>query len=88
MSVIMTLWQQLSSLCFFLQNNTKLKVHLALDCNEIFISISDNNEKPIYTASVSGLFVKNEKVIEFELKQIINYLIELKDLKLELTKIK
>ena len=43
--------------------------------------ITNNNGETIYTHSIEGISVKATSMIEFDMKQLINYLLELKKLK-------
>ncbi len=56
--------------------------------NESFhINIVNNNDEEIYDNNVEKIMTKAEKVITFEMQQVINYLIQLKKQKEEELKI-
>lgn len=81
MDTITSLWIQLNTLCFYLHRNTNLDITLLFNDDCFHLNIKNNNGENIYTVDITGFKVKSEKVLEFDLRQTISYLIELKNLK-------
>ena len=79
MDELAKLYQQLNNLLFYLQRNTKLNIYSSFDITEILVSVCNNNGDIIYTHHVEGIDIKQDSIIIFELKQVINYLINLKN---------
>ena len=83
MDTITALWAQINSLGLHIHNHSNLIVTMIFDgeADSYFISIVKNNGEKVYTYTIEGISVKASTIIEFDMRQLINYLIELKRLK-------
>jgi len=83
MDKLTSLWSQIHALGMYLHQNTKLKITTIFDgdADSYMMTITNNNGETIYTHSIEGISVKATSMVEFDMKQLINYLLELKKLK-------